>query len=373
MVKTRRDRSVSFDSSRRSPLPRSYSHAKQSSSSSSLETAEDLKEWEEARCPVCIEQPHNAVLLICASYEKGCRPYMCDTSYRHSNCFDQFCKSFAETPSVPSQNAPQHTDTVDPSPIISSEPAVNSSQEETNNDPISPENLPNMRKLHQKLVCPLCRGQILGCTVVESARCFMNDKVRSCASEACEFGGNYTELRKHARQEHPLVRPSEANPERQRDWRRLERQRDIGDVLSTIQSSFGEDHDAANATILPFEDSNLLTVFFFIRVFNSGSSSRSSSWSGTSRGAQIGVRRRSARLWGESYDEETTSLPRDVESVETTQDARSQISRRRRVVEDDEEEQTDAASREVDQDSSNGGSGVRRRRVRRRTTRYEQQ
>ncbi|KAH0858403.1 hypothetical protein HID58_086664 [Brassica napus] len=33
--------------------------------------------------------------------------------------------------------------------------------------------------------------------------------------------------------------PSEADPERRRSWRRLERQRDLGDLLSTIQSSFG--------------------------------------------------------------------------------------------------------------------------------------
>ncbi|THG14601.1 hypothetical protein TEA_014218 [Camellia sinensis var. sinensis] len=32
--------------------------------------------------------------------------------------------------------------------------------------------------------------------------------------------GTYTDLRKHARTEHPCVRPSEADPERQRNWRR---------------------------------------------------------------------------------------------------------------------------------------------------------
>ncbi|KAL8136881.1 hypothetical protein V2J09_002882 [Rumex salicifolius] len=354
----------------RSPLPRSFSHgAIQSSSSSSLETEEDLREWEEARCPVCMEHPHNAVLLICASYEKGCRPYMCDTSYRHSNCFDQFCKSFVETPAVPLEEATLHT--IDPSPIISIEAVVNESQEEKNKDPISAGNLPNMRKLHQKLLCPLCRGQVLGCTVVESARNLMNDKIRSCARETCIFDGNYTDLRKHARKEHPLIRPSEADPERQHDWRMLERQRDIGDVLSTIQSSFGEDHDAT--AILPFEGRSLLTVFFFIRVFNAGGSSRSSSWSGTSRGqAQIGIRRRSVRLWGESYDEETTSVHRDVGPVEA-RETRSQRSRRRSRVAENDGVQIDPASRDMDQDSSNGESGVRTRRVRRRTARYDQQ
>ncbi|PNX97370.1 hypothetical protein L195_g020599, partial [Trifolium pratense] len=79
-----KDRSLSHDSSRTSPYPK----------------------WEEARCPVCMEHPHNTVLLICSSHEKGCCPYMCNTGYRHSNCLDQFCKSFAE-PSPPTNTIPQ--------------------------------------------------------------------------------------------------------------------------------------------------------------------------------------------------------------------------------------------------------------------------
>ncbi|PNX87734.1 hypothetical protein L195_g043828 [Trifolium pratense] len=39
-------------------------------------------------------RPHNTVLLKYSSHDKGCRPYMCNTSYQHSNCLDQFCKSF---------------------------------------------------------------------------------------------------------------------------------------------------------------------------------------------------------------------------------------------------------------------------------------
>ncbi|WJZ97248.1 hypothetical protein VitviT2T_015868 [Vitis vinifera] len=33
-------------------------------------------------------------------YEKGCRPYMCEASYRHSNCLDQFHKSLSKSPST---------------------------------------------------------------------------------------------------------------------------------------------------------------------------------------------------------------------------------------------------------------------------------
>ncbi|KAK9022557.1 hypothetical protein V6N11_002809 [Hibiscus sabdariffa] len=95
--------------------------------------------------------------------------------------------------------------------------------------------------LQPKLLCPLCRGDIYGWSVVEPARQFMNSKVRSCSSETCDFSGTYSELRKHARSAHPLVRPTEVDPERQHDWTRLERERDYEDMLSSIQSVAGEE------------------------------------------------------------------------------------------------------------------------------------
>lgn len=327
MPKTRRDRSVSFERSKKSPLPCSSSLTSESRSTNPPATAEDLKEWEDARCPVCIEHPHNAVLLICSAYNKGCRPYMCDTSYRHSNCLDQFRKSFTETstttPSEEGAQLPEQSSNI-ATPEISLDEGKTLAL-------FMAENLPTMHKLQEKLVCPLCRGQIIGWVVVESARDFMNAKTRSCASETCDFTGTYTDLRKHARVEHPQVRPSEADPERQRNWRRLERQRDIGDVLSTIQSSLGDDQD--DDAILPMDERGWITIFFLFRVWRPSSSPRSSSWSGTSRArtrAQQGARRRSARLWGESYDADHGSV-----SVE-------------------------------DEDSSDGESVTWRRRVRRR-------
>ncbi|OMO54281.1 hypothetical protein CCACVL1_27929 [Corchorus capsularis] len=95
--------------------------------------------------------------------------------------------------------------------------------------------------MEPKLLCPLCRGDIYGWSVVEPARQFMNSKARSCSSESCDFIGTYSELRKHARSDHPLVRPTEVDPERQRDWTRLERERDYEDVLSSIQPILGEE------------------------------------------------------------------------------------------------------------------------------------
>ncbi|KAL5078753.1 hypothetical protein RYX36_007174, partial [Vicia faba] len=98
MPKERKDRSVSQDSSRTSPYPSSSSRVRRSTSKTPLESEENIKNGK--KLGVQSAYLHNAVLLICSSHEKGCRPYMCNTSYRHSNYLDQFCKSFAE-PSLP--------------------------------------------------------------------------------------------------------------------------------------------------------------------------------------------------------------------------------------------------------------------------------
>ncbi|CAM8966080.1 unnamed protein product [Rhodiola kirilowii] len=173
--------------------------------------------------------------------------------------------------------------------------------------------IPSANPTKATLTCPLCRGKIIGWIVVEPARHFMNAKYRSCACEACDFSGTYSDLRKHARVSHPLVRPSEADPERQRSWRRLERQRDFGDLISTLQSSIDEEREEEG--ILPI-DEGMLTVYFLIRVFRPRSTSRSSSWSGASRGRdRQSVRRRLTRHWGESYEntENNTPAPDDDE------------------------------------------------------------
>ncbi|CAI9114029.1 OLC1v1014646C1 [Oldenlandia corymbosa var. corymbosa] len=194
------------------------------SDASKLETSSPPsaeREWEETRCPICMDHPHNAVLLICSSREKGCRPYMCDTSYRHSNCLDQFRKSFPEAATVGRTN------------FESAARMRNQSVTERGRHRLSiSSSNRSLRGQGVDIACPLCRGQILGWTVDEAARKFMNSKIRSCSLESCEFTGTYAELRKHARSEHPSLRPFEADPQRQSDWARLERQRDLGDTLS---------------------------------------------------------------------------------------------------------------------------------------------
>ncbi|GER27459.1 hypothetical protein STAS_03176 [Striga asiatica] len=153
----------------------------------------ETQEYENALCSVCMEFPHNAVLLLCSSHEKGCRPFMCATSHRHSNCLHQYKKAAAYS-SV---------------------------------GPTSP----------PELLCPLCRGAVKGWTVVGPARRHLDAKRRSCTKDSCHFRGNYRELRRHAKIEHPLVRPREVDPARAARWQRLEDERAVEDVLSTIRST----------------------------------------------------------------------------------------------------------------------------------------
>ncbi|KAI3446956.1 hypothetical protein Pfo_003621 [Paulownia fortunei] len=325
MPKERRERSLSLDRSRLSPFPCSSS-TRQSLPKNPLEDDKNIKQWEDARCPVCMEHPHNAILLICSSHEKGCRPFMCDTSYRHSNCFDQFRKSFAEASAevqrpedVPNLTSPLLSVTTIPEAAVSDLEGERSLE-----GSMSMLAVPSENPVKLKLVCPLCRGLINGWTVVESARHFMNAKSRSCACETCDFSGTYKDLRKHARLVHPFVRPTDADPERQHNWRRLERQRDLGDLLSTLQSSIGENR--TEDSTLTIDEGGWLTVFFLVRFIRPGNTSNRSN---TSRAhAQVAVRRSSRRLWGESYDGEPDSRD-DNESSDSGQSFPRHYVRRR--------------------------------------------
>ncbi|KAH6796356.1 hypothetical protein C2S51_037342 [Perilla frutescens var. frutescens] len=161
--------------------------------------ASGKKEWEDAECSVCLEFPHNAVLLLCSSFDKGCRPYMCSTSQRYSNCLDQFTKVTTNRSSKSWQ--------------LSADSQVSG------------------------ISCPLCRGQVKGWTVVEAARRYLNEKKRACVQEGCSFVGHYKELRKHVKTEHPLARPRDVDPLHAEKWKKLENERDLSDVLSTIRST----------------------------------------------------------------------------------------------------------------------------------------
>eukprot|EP00249_Psilotum_nudum_P023885 c29017_g2_i1 orf=346-1506(-) len=270
------------------------------------------KDWEDATCPICMDSPHNTVLLLCSSHDKGCRPYMCDTSYRHSNCLDQYRKahgtaaktsvhvSAGETLGVRIMSRSDSGDNNlvrmtrrsgrnlsaggrsehEPS-FMDVENSGNSSSREGSvgrADRV----LTHEKKISLDLLCPLCRGEVRSWTVVEAARQYLNQKARICAQESCLFSGTYEELRLHARCAHPTARPSEVDPARQRDWRRLERQRDLGDVLSTIQSAMPgatllgdyaiEDDFEHDDSDFPGDEGHWWTFFLLFQVFGPAAS-----------------------------------------------------------------------------------------------------
>ncbi|CAH1450609.1 unnamed protein product [Lactuca virosa] len=166
------------------------------------------KDWEDITCSVCMEYPHNAVLLLCSSHDKGCRPYMCGTSSRYSNCLDQYKKAYTKTTLTNGSSF----------------------------DPLT--GWPIERNLEvAELACPLCRGQVKGWTVVESAREYLNCKKRTCMHEDCVFVGAYKELKKHVKAVHPAAKPREVDPDQEQKWRRFEREREREDVISTVTSS----------------------------------------------------------------------------------------------------------------------------------------
>ncbi|KAL0913613.1 hypothetical protein M5K25_017086 [Dendrobium thyrsiflorum] len=244
------------------------------------------KEWDEVSCPICMDHPHNAVLLFCSSHEKGCRSYICDTSYRHSNCLDQFKKSKVnhEDSSSLSSSLVQENSTVEPNDNRIHQTLTSlsflTSPRMTRNSNENHENLNHaessdriMAQISQtieengssqqdriaatrvdgtinhdghnvgnismsgSLKCPLCRGIVLGWMIVNEARQYLNLKPRSCSRESCLFTGNYMELRRHARKVHPSSRPVDVDPSRQKAWRHLENQREHGDILSAIGSA----------------------------------------------------------------------------------------------------------------------------------------
>ncbi|TYI44037.1 hypothetical protein ES332_A01G209200v1 [Gossypium tomentosum] len=81
------------------------------------------------------------------------------------------------------------------------------------------------------------KGQVKGWTVVEPAREYLNAKKRNCMQDDCTFVGTFKELRKHMKADHPCAQPREADPTIEQKWRRLEREREQEDVISTIRST----------------------------------------------------------------------------------------------------------------------------------------
>ncbi|CAA7045796.1 unnamed protein product [Microthlaspi erraticum] len=317
------------------------------------------KELDEVSCPVCMDHPHNAVLLLCSSHDKGCRSYICDTSYRHSNCLDRFKKLQSESPNDPSA------------------PEANESQNERSSfhrvSGGDSEPLRRRRRVEEEehseestnLKCPLCRGSVLGFKVVEEVRSYLDLKNRSCSRESCSFTGHYQDLRRHARRTHPSTRPSDTDPSRERAWRRLENQREYGDIVSAIRSAmpgavvvgdyvienggdrFSGEREAGNGG-----GSDLWTTLVLFQMIgsldnNGGSSGGSGSGGGNGGGGSRSHRSRAWRnhrrsssdrryLWGENLlglQDEHNDNHNDGEELRLeaeTGNASSHVPRRRR-------------------------------------------
>jgi hypothetical protein len=116
-------------------------------------------------------------------------------------------------------------------------------------------------------------------------------------------------LRKHARCTHPSARPSEIDRSRLDRWMQLERQRELGDILSmmpgaTVLGDYeiegdenGDDEDEDD-TDFPGDDGNWWTVFLLFQVFGQASMAggrgyqpalRTSPWSSSSSPADFAV------------------------------------------------------------------------------------
>ncbi|KAF5746337.1 hypothetical protein HS088_TW06G00508 [Tripterygium wilfordii] len=358
------------------------------------------KELDEVSCAICMDHPHNDVLILCSSHENGCRSYICDTSYRHSNCLDRFKKS--RTDSMNDSTLPSILSSVPYSSILSSDDLDlplrtdiiegndenNANERNTITSFRMPEGLVennihdhtqhlaarreanpqfgnigphrgrhdneeldvvNLSESRLSLKCPLCRGDILGWKVVEEARKYLNSKKRSCTREACSFLGNYQELRRHARRLHPTTRPSNVDPSRERAWRRLEHQREYGDIVSAICSAIPGtvvvgDYAIETGDMLPVERGSgageptapWRTAFFLLQMIDSMDRvgeprGRSRAWTRHRRNAGALADRR--YLWGENLlglQDENDDNEDDSHVLDNAREDVSPIPRRRK-------------------------------------------
>lgn len=327
--------------------------------STNVDIVAKQKEWDEISCPICLDHPHNAVLLICRSHEKGCRSYICDTSYRHSNCLDRFKKLRVNHRNNSDLSTEQHYQRIDQTlgsdsltnPITGRNSTGNQNDQghvENNNRIVSTrsesmaerDNSQHDRIMQESYIlnCPLCRETVSGWMIVKETRQYLDFKSRSCSRELCSFSGNYRELRRHARTVHPATRPADIDPSRQRAWRRLENQREYGDILSAIRSAMPGavvlgDYVIDRSSDLPREHDlgddggSWLTTFFLLRMINRSSIGLLDEPRGTSR-----PWRRNQRSYGHhtQWNQNLLVLQGDDDDDDLNPDDDIMIPRRRR-------------------------------------------
>ncbi|KAF8103366.1 hypothetical protein N665_0188s0303 [Sinapis alba] len=166
-----------------SPYPLRSSRTQREIQPESFIHTQGPDEWEDVKCVICMEPPHNAVLLKCSSFSKGCRTYMCDTSGRHSNCFKQYRRK-------------------------------------------------NRNRFTKALSCPNCRGEVKETIKVLAARRYFNAKPRSCAFDGCTFSGTYTQIEKHLKADHPRFTKPLVDPVRQREWDEMQRAAEYTEIMT---------------------------------------------------------------------------------------------------------------------------------------------
>lgn len=185
-------------------VPYDYKKTKKLDKKNELQSTSEEKDWKNATCSICLERPHDAVLLLCSSHSKGCRPYMCGTNYKHSNCLELFKNAYSrEKPAC----------------------KVSTSVAPTNQKP----------KV-MLLACPICRGEVKGWTVVVPARRFLNRKRRTCTHEDCSFVGTYKRLKKHVKSKHRSSKPREVDPVRLAEWEEFENEKERQDAISIVSA-----------------------------------------------------------------------------------------------------------------------------------------
>ncbi|WJZ84985.1 hypothetical protein VitviT2T_004555 [Vitis vinifera] len=273
--------------------------------------------WEDVTCPICLDFPHNGVLLQCSSYEKGCRPFVCDTDHLHSNCLERFKSAYGMSSELKSPS----TSDADADAAAAA----------------SAENIQQLSEDSCRPTCPLCRGEVTGWIVVDKAREQLDEKKRCCAEERCAFMGTYLELRNHAQLEHPHARPSKIDPARQLDWENFQQSSEIIDVLSTIHSEvprgvvlgdyvieYGDDETGDEFEDFPGDEGNWWTSCILYQVFDNFRASRNR------RRARVSDARRGSRR--SSYDTSNSDegSVTSVEFPEYRADETDDDSRRRR-------------------------------------------
>lgn len=152
-------------------VPKNYNKTKRLVRKNELRSTSEEKDLKNATGSICLERPHDAAaLLLCSSsfHNKGCRPYMCGTNYKHSNCLELFKNAYSRE-----KSACEVSTAVEPT---------------------------NQRLKTMLLACPICRGEVKGWTVVNLLSDFwtakgelacmriahLSERIRDSKKKTCE-------------------------------------------------------------------------------------------------------------------------------------------------------------------------------------------